>query len=206
MPRAAIISANTELIRFFELELLMCGYTCSVHKSLVSFSENTEIIFFDKDTATQSDILNYDVPIIYVSSESVKEISEDIILSWPTDISDIHRALISAVDDTKKIPILTDLNTSKAIYVIDRENRIVALGEIYIKLSKSEFLVLCELCSFGGKTVSRQHIMQLLGADDGNISDVYICALRKKLELPAGKRIIFTQRGVGYYTNLKMIE
>ncbi len=206
MPNAAIISANTELVRFFELELLMCGFTCSVYKSLLSLSDNTEIIFFDKDTATQSDMSDYDVPIIYVSSDSSKEISDDIILSWPTDISDIHRVLISAADDFKKIPMPAAPNTFEAIYIIDRENRIVALGERHIRLSKTEFLVLCELCAFGGKAVSRQHIMKLLGADDGNISDVYICALRKKLELPIGKRIIFTQRGVGYHTNLKMIE
>ena len=55
-----------------------------------------------------------------------------------------------------------------------------------------------------GEIISRERIMGLLGADDGNISDVYICHLRKKLDEKLGRKLIITERGKGYRTNLRL--
>ncbi len=209
MPRAAIISANTELVRFFELELFMCGFACIEYKNPVALSDDIDVIISDKDTVNQNGIQNSNIPTIFVTSGiPLNETEEGIVLSWPADISDIRNALMWAVGGTyaKKIPMHKDIHASDAIYVIDRQNYVIALGERHVKLSKTEFMLLNELCVHNGRTVSRQNIMKLLGAEGGNISDVYICALRKKLELSTGKRLIFTDRGVGYHTNLKMIE
>ena len=48
--------------------------------------------------------------------------------------------------------------------------------------------------------------MELLEASDGNISDVYICRLRKKLEGNTKQRLIFTDRGEGYRTVLRFSQ
>ena len=46
--------------------------------------------------------------------------------------------------------------------------------------------------------VRRETLMEILGAEKGNISDVYVCLLRKKLEQLCECHVILTVRGVGY--------
>ena len=79
------------------------------------------------------------------------------------------------------------------------------MGNKHIRLTKSEFNILEALCGANGQTVPREKIMEILGAENGNISDVYVCRLRQKLEVSEGKRLIFTERGKGYRTTLKML-
>ena len=52
--------------------------------------------------------------------------------------------------------------------------------------------------------VRRDELMRLFGAEKGNIADVYISRLRKKLEDPHGPRIIETVRGEGYRLKVKI--
>ena len=54
------------------------------------------------------------------------------------------------------------------------------------------------LCDNANEAVSREDMNKLFGAEDGNIAEVYICKLRKKLEEPLGKRLIYTVRSKGY--------
>ncbi len=209
MPNAAIVSANKELIRFFELELGICGYTASEHKSCTAVDGDADIIFLDTETINQSITMHKNLPIVYVSSEYLnEEIKGELYLSWPAALSDVRRSLAFALKDREKSPELLNVavSQSNAVYVIDRERCIVEIAERHIRLSKNEFLLLCELCSVSPQILSRDRIMNLFGAVDGNISDVYICSLRKKLEAPIGKKIIFTHRGRGYRTDIKMLE
>ena len=62
--------------------------------------------------------------------------------------------------------------------------------------------VLDALCSARGEVVERKYLSELLGASDGNIADVYICRLRKKLEGRLNRKLIFAERGRGYKTIL----
>ena len=66
------------------------------------------------------------------------------------------------------------------------------------QLSDHEIKLLGRLCESSGESVSREELNRLLGADSGNIADVYICRLRRKLESGDGKRVIFTVRSAGY--------
>ena len=67
-----------------------------------------------------------------------------------------------------------------------------------ISLSDYEMRLLVRLCRNNDEAVSREELNLLLGAESGNIADVYICRLRKKLEEGDGKRVIFTVRSKGY--------
>lgn len=70
-----------------------------------------------------------------------------------------------------------------------------------IKLSAGELTTLCTLAEANG-CVSRIDLASALGHssanDIGNLTDVYICRLREKLEGELGYRLITTVRGVGY--------
>jgi two-component system copper resistance phosphate regulon response regulator CusR len=63
---------------------------------------------------------------------------------------------------------------------------------------KNEYKVLSVLCENRGETVDRDRIYSILGAEEGNMGDVYICHLRKKIDNPLGIKLIYTVRGKGY--------
>jgi DNA-binding response OmpR family regulator len=73
----------------------------------------------------------------------------------------------------------------------------VTLAGIPLSLTKGELAILRCLSVSNGAPVSRETLAALLGGG-GNIVDVYICKLRTKIEKPLGRRIIHTERGVGY--------
>ena len=67
-----------------------------------------------------------------------------------------------------------------------------------VQLSDHEIKLLGRLCESSGEPVSREELNRFLGADSGNIADVYICRLRRKLESGDSKRVLFTVRSAGY--------
>lgn len=85
---------------------------------------------------------------------------------------------------------------------LDLIARRVVRGGVELELSKREFELLEYLLRHKNATVTRE----MLGRDvwkepDGvltNVIDVYVNALRKKVEQPAWRQLIHTVRGVGY--------
>lgn len=82
--------------------------------------------------------------------------------------------------------------------MLDEGRREVMYGGERIRLSENEYAVLKLLCENKGVPVSRENILNVLGTADGNMGDVYICHLRKKLDEHFGIRFIYTVRGRGY--------
>ena len=71
-------------------------------------------------------------------------------------------------------------------------------GDRIIPLSDNEYKVLSLLCENRREVVERERIYAELGAEDGNMGDVYICHLRRKLDNKLGIKLIYTIRGKGY--------
>ena len=197
--RITVISASKSFLRFFELELSSMGAYVNVSKSNTVGRCECDLLIIDLDTVgSVSD--TYPCPVIRVSQYEDK--SEDAIL-WPISISEFeercHKIFQSPERDMSE-------KNEDTLFVVDKSNGIVMLGRVQIHLSRTELAVIDELCSNCAKTVTRQRIMEIIGAKTGNNSDVYICMLRKKLESPFGKRLIFTERSVGYYTHLRIVK
>ena len=89
------------------------------------------------------------------------------------------------------------------LYLSGGKEKTVMLKDKIISLTDGEWSVLSCLAQGGGKPVSRAELTALFGAERGNISDVYICRLRKKLEGPFGMKIINTVREKGYVLSLR---
>lgn len=70
-----------------------------------------------------------------------------------------------------------------------------------LPLSPAETAILECLYARRGETVPRETLASLLEGG-GNILDVYVCRLRRKIEKPLGRRLITTVRGVGYRLEL----
>lgn len=98
-------------------------------------------------------------------------------------------------------PIKTDnrqVRDKKGYLWIDHSSKKAVWDNEGIALSDSEYKVLALLCEKRGEVVSRSEISELLGAIEGNISDVYICMLRRKIDNRLGVKLIYTVRGEGY--------
>ena len=81
---------------------------------------------------------------------------------------------------------------------VDSAEKAAVWGDTRIPLSENEYKVLSVLCENRGETVDRDRIYALLGAEEGNMGDVYICHLRKKIDNQLGLKLIYTVRGKGY--------
>ena len=84
------------------------------------------------------------------------------------------------------------------ILSLDTSSYSAIWGERRIPLSENEYRVLSLLCQHRGELVERERIYSLLGAVEGNMGDVYICHLRRKIDNKLGLKLIYTVRGKGY--------
>lgn len=97
-----------------------------------------------------------------------------------------------------KKPGKRQIQDKKAYLRVDHTSKKAIWGNDGIALTDSEYRVLSLLCEKRGETVKRSEISEILGSSDGNISDVYICMLRRKIDNKLGVKLIYTVRGEGY--------
>ena len=75
-------------------------------------------------------------------------------------------------------------------------------GDVDIALTPKEFAVLHELARRPGEVVSKRELLaqawDFAYDGDPNIVEVYISALRRKIDAPFGRRSLVTVRGAGY--------
>ena len=84
--------------------------------------------------------------------------------------------------------------------LINEANRTVRRGSTDIPLTKTEFELLQTLARHAGTVFSKTQLLSLVwGFEgyDGNLVEVHVSALRRKLEAH-GRRLIHTERGEGY--------
>ena len=82
--------------------------------------------------------------------------------------------------------------------ICDKESMTALYGEMKFPLSEYEYKTLSLLCDKRGEVVTREEIAAVLNFDSGNMGDVYICHLRKKIDNNLGLKLITTVRGKGY--------
>ena len=80
---------------------------------------------------------------------------------------------------------------------------VVRLGGDEVHLTRTEFLLLCELAANAGKVLSREQLLERVWSydyfGDGRLVDVHVRRLRTKVEPdPANPRHVLTVRGLGY--------
>lgn len=71
-------------------------------------------------------------------------------------------------------------------------------GDFSVPLSYHELTLLGRLLAADGETVSKGELSVLLGGHASNMTETYVCRLRRKIEKALGIRIIESVRGVGY--------
>jgi DNA-binding response OmpR family regulator len=85
---------------------------------------------------------------------------------------------------------------------LDRRARSCHRGDVAIELTPREFSLLELLMSRAGKIVSKRLALDEVWdhglPEDSTVVEVYICYLRRKIDLPFGRHAVGTVRGVGY--------
>ncbi len=196
--KIAVISQNTELLNFYRAELLYRGFEAYLFSSFADIKDGYIMCIVDTDSCKSFGEI--DCTTVSISSRFETQISKSsCLLAWPTKISDIDKLFNNLLFGDKPT---ASSNDDISIIADDTKQTVLINGRL-IGLTANEFAIIKELCLAEGKTVKRERIMEMLEADSGNISEVYIHHLRKKLERD-GKRLIFTERGVGYYTHLRL--
>lgn len=202
----AIISKRKDFIRFFELEALSIGFTVSSFERMPAEHSSFDLIAVDAATVKQTAALQGE-RILFVGDDSdgTDDRSGVRRANYPMPIIEL-RAIYEQIAYGKTVfsfyPPKSELE-EKIVFYRELENTVGYLGR-NIVLSEYEARLLLRLCQSKGEAVSREELNLLLGASSGNIADVYICRLRKKLEEIDGHRRIFTVRSKGYRIELDM--
>ncbi len=86
--------------------------------------------------------------------------------------------------------------------VLDRRSRRCRRGDAEIVLTRREFNLLELFMSRPGEVISKRfaldEVWDFALSGDSNVLEVYIGYLRRKIDLPFGRRTIRTVRGAGY--------
>jgi DNA-binding response OmpR family regulator len=89
----------------------------------------------------------------------------------------------------------------RARLLLDAARLTVMRGNTPVQLTRTEFFLLQSLTEQTGRPVTRQKLIESVWGDEpvhANTLDVFINALRGKIDAPFHSRLIVTIRGVGY--------
>lgn len=199
MRDIAIVSRDAELSKLIALEAELCGCSYRILSRIPADISGYKMIFIDTGTVEIQEALEgSSVFLVSVDSDSIPSYARyGAVLRYPLLLTELRNVIFGAgirgeAADREK------MHTS-VIYA-DKERREIELEGRKAVLSENEFAVLSALCLASGKAVSRAELDELLGVSEGNMSDVYICRLRKKLEELSTQKVIYTVRGIGYRT------
>lgn len=196
--KIAIISKNDKIRDFFRLEALNFGFSVDCVEKLSVHSDLSEydLAIIDIDTIAQNPLNPAKRQI------TVSEISDATDINYPLQISELQKIYFSLFKNEPSQDGSCDVDESKIVFCANKPNLISLKGKKYM-LSDAEYSVLKLLCENYPQAVSRERMNELFPNSNGNISDVYICKLRKKLEEPLSQRLILTIRSEGYKIALK---
>jgi two-component system, OmpR family, response regulator len=127
------------------------------------------------------------------------DVGADDYLIKPFDFGELLARLRALV---RRAPAQRPVRLEVGDLVVDPATHEVARAGVSVALTAREFAVLEYLARHAGEAVTRasllDHVWDEHFQGSTNIVDVYVGYLRRKLELPFGRPLIRTIRGVGY--------
>ncbi len=203
LTNVAVVSANPTLLRFFELECQLWGCSVRTFSRMPSNTEPYSHIFVDIDTVRHHS--SERAHLITVSARNIS-VAAARHLMWPVTVNELRRLLCDSEGRAQGGSSEHAGQEEPILWLQSRERREIRYDSQTAVLSVKELLLLDALSNAEKKPVRRETLMRLFGAEAGNIADVYVCHLRKKLEQLCERRAIETVRGVGYRLLLSVRE
>ncbi len=202
---AQIVSADNRFARMLTLEIESLGIEVVDSVDMLGAGDLSYVIA-DLDSVSQTKLIEYSQNAILIgfSRSNENDIHERASLCeefFKRPFS-MHDFLSLFGGDRKTMPkrdyTKNKASKSTAILSVSNIDNAAVWGDQLIPLSDNEYKVLSLLCDNRFQLVERERIYALLGAEDGNMGDVYICHLRKKIDNKLGLKLIYTIRGKGY--------
>ena len=202
---AKVISNDARFARMLEISLNSIGIEVADNSTELGEAELSYVIA-DLDASGENELLEYSQSAVLIgfSRKDRKEILDKASLCEEffrrpflmrdfLSIFEISKPIIPERSYTKK----ETAKKPNCLNVLELDKAAV-WGNQVIPLSENEYKILSLLCDNRYKIVERERIYAVLGAEDGNMGDVYICHLRKKIDNMLGLKLIYTIRGKGY--------
>jgi hypothetical protein len=200
MEKIAIITTDKKLAELCEAECILCGYNAEIFVSAQALRSSFTRYLWDIDTVPDISKMSEKSTIRMSREKDFFEDKQSIRI--PPTLKNLHHL----ISNFSKEESSYECDIPKALVLKNRETRTILFGDRFTELSEHEFKVLEYLCKNRSKPVKREEINLILGAERGNISDVYIYHLRKKLEDLCGNRMISTVRSKGYMIDIDLVE
>ena len=194
----AIVSKRRELIRFFELEALSFGFEVSSFDKSPAELSCFDLLIIDTAVTLRAPTI-FEGRVIFITDEENSTPDGAECLSYPIPVDTLRYVYEQMLYGERAVErtVIRDEKDDRIFFYRDHNDTVGYKGRS-ITLSDHERTILTRLCECSGEPVSREELNALLGASGGNIADVYVCRLRKKLEDTDGRRVIFTVRSKGY--------
>ncbi len=197
--KAALLFGDREYSEMLRYELSFCGFEIAKNEN------EADIILTEEEFLPY--ISNEKIVIAFMKYgfDNPERDGKTWVFPYVFSSSELRKRLKDLFMEIVRVP------SENAVFSHDDKIEIIALpdkksaliGGETVELSSTEWKMLSILTKAAkeGNGVSREEMGAAIGHDaskGGNIVDVYICRLRKKIEIPHGRRLIFTVRGVGY--------
>ncbi len=197
--KALILSKNKRLSRFFSIEAENFDFTTVSFERNISDASQYFLSIIDTDTIKDIPQVPSRFTIFVSANGSSKKdyLGEFLCVKYPIRINELRKIFADAKQSGAG-HLSAQNNDSEKIYFYENSNNVVTYNGQNILLSETEIKLLTKLCQATPNAVSHNEIQEIFESKVGNAETVYICKLRKKLEEPFGKKIIFTVRGEGY--------
>ena len=192
-----------------EAERMGADVCLGEYRSSIGIDDAKHFVIADLDACTERELGSIDAGCTLIgfssgyeeTSARVKECN--VFLHRPFLVSDLLAIIVGEGDSDAALAQSKSLaagahKTKNNVLRVNPERRCAVWGNQEIALSDNEYKVLEFLCARRGCEVLREEIDAILSVDGGNMSDVYICHLRRKLDNKLGLKLICTVRGKGY--------
>ncbi len=196
--RIAVVSQKKNVSEFFRLEAESVGCFVRSMAEMPADMSQYDIIIVDM-ADIEEEIIDSDEKIYKIVHNGQTDIKKRV-LSYPVSV----KALRGIYQGSIAVSMSAEDERMAHITLPQKGSNTVFINNKGVLLTDGELRVLKCLIEADGQPVSRQSLKKLFYSDEGNVADVYICLLRKKLEVPFGKRIIHTARGKGYFIIAKI--
>ncbi|MGI6752832.1 MAG: winged helix-turn-helix domain-containing protein [Eubacteriales bacterium] len=120
------------------------------------------------------------------------------ILRRPVGFEDFRNTVRKTMSEAGKLLLFAEDKPQVRQFELDIPSRCISSGNISVRLTPNELILLSRLIELRGEAVERQELSRLIGAGASNKTEVYISNIRRKLESAFGDKLIYTVRGVGY--------
>jgi len=212
MSNIALICRNKRLARLLELELSSADtliYTVTdtlLPAELYRQIERAELVIYDADyyPSDMSFVETTPLPFAVFSKTPIYNTPKNVIAFFerPFDMKFFTERIKTLVITSEMLTVLPSNAQDDNNIRLDPFSKQAFIGEHTVKFSPREFDLFSFLYQNRGKTVLREDVLKAVWGEnyDGknNVDNVYINYIRKKLDEPLGKKIIYTVRGKGY--------